>query len=269
MPLEPLSAPAFAFIAQVDEYYAALMRSAHPEPHLGGKLFYAGELTGQAREQARAAIVAANIAGAASLAASAQADIAKQSMRAGQVDFLVNSLDEALRILKNEIRKRETVAVCLTAAPESIEQEMQDRGVQPDLLLTGNAVESTHSPEPIGPESILDSIADGTEERTWLTWRASQAPALWLPRLDALALSLLPSEASQTRRWLERAPRYLGRLAQNTRVLHVSDSFAADFIERVRNLAATSEIPIPIEVEIGPWGKSLHQTLASTRITDN
>src|SRR5580698_3492686 len=113
MPPEPLSPAAFAFIAQVDEAYTVLMEAAQPGPHLGGKLFYAGALT----EPACAVTVAANIAGAATLAASDDRHAAKQAMRAGQVDFLVNSLDEALRILKNEIRKRETVAVCVTATP--------------------------------------------------------------------------------------------------------------------------------------------------------
>ncbi len=46
----------------------------------------------------------------------------------------MTSLDEALRILKNEIRKRETVAVCVAAAPETVEREMLERGVLPDLL---------------------------------------------------------------------------------------------------------------------------------------
>ena len=61
------------------------------EPSLGGKLLYAGELDAEAR----ALLVAANIAGAASLAASADAAARKQAMRDGVVDFLVTSLDEA------------------------------------------------------------------------------------------------------------------------------------------------------------------------------
>ena len=52
-------------------------------------------------------------AGAATLTASASAEAGKQAMREGVVDFLVTTLDEALRILKNEVRKHETVAVCV------------------------------------------------------------------------------------------------------------------------------------------------------------
>ena len=80
-------------------------------------------------------MVAGNIAGAA-IAGSDCGDQTrqKQAIRDGVVDFLVTSLDEALRILKNEIRKGETVAVCVGAAPKTVEQEMLERGVAPDLL---------------------------------------------------------------------------------------------------------------------------------------
>ena len=53
----------------------------------------------------------------------------KQAIRDGVADFLVNSLDEALRILKNQLRKRETVAVCVGLAPADVEREMKERGV--------------------------------------------------------------------------------------------------------------------------------------------
>ena len=40
-------------------------------------------------------------------------------MRDGVIDFLVTSLDEALRILKNEMRKRTAVAVCVVQDSEA------------------------------------------------------------------------------------------------------------------------------------------------------
>jgi urocanate hydratase len=241
MPPEPLSPAAFAFIAQVDEAYTTLMHAAQPESHLGGKLFYAGALT----EPACAATVAANIAGAATLAASHDHPAAKQAMRAGQVDFLVNSLDEALRILKNEIRKRETVAVCVTAAPESLEQEMHDRGVQPDLFFSEFVTKMPHE----------------ADAGTWLTWRPAQSPALWLPKLDAIALDCLPPDATATRRWLQRAPRYLGRIAQNLRILHTTEPIANQLVAQFKAAISTGEITIQIEIEQGPWGNSIQQSL--------
>jgi urocanate hydratase len=124
------------FLLNVERFYASLISASHPgsepegEPGLGGQLFYAGELD----PVGRALMVAANIAGAASLAATPDLDAQKQAVRDGVADFLVISLDEALRILKNQIRKRETVAVCVGAAPAAVNWEMLERGVLPDLV---------------------------------------------------------------------------------------------------------------------------------------
>ena len=119
MALESPLPAVFEFVGRVARAYANLAQSAlaDPETGLNGKLFYAGELD----EDGRALVVAANIAGTASLVATADRAAQKQAIRDGVADFLVNSLDEALRILKNQLRKRETVAVCLGLAPEAVE----------------------------------------------------------------------------------------------------------------------------------------------------
>ncbi len=123
MATNPNPPSALEFTLQVERFYAGLILVAAPntapgrEPGLGGKLLYAGELDAKAR----ALLVAANIAGAASLAVSADDGARKQAVRDGVVDFLVSSLDEALRILKNEIRKRSTVAACVAAPPQAPE----------------------------------------------------------------------------------------------------------------------------------------------------
>jgi hypothetical protein len=278
MPLEPLSPAAFAFIAQVEEAFATLLRSAgrletsvgetglgesgFDETGLGGKLLYAGDLD----EPARIFTVAANIAGAATLAASADPSAARQAMRDGVVDFLVNSLDEALRILKNQVRKREPVAVCVSVAADSIEREMRARGVVSDLSFsedfTGAHVrwkeltgEPTRKPHDHG--TPVESHAPGQggevgEGRTWFTWRVCDAPALWLPKLDALALDSLSPEDGLARRWIERAPRYLGRLAHNARTLHITQQQTAQILARF----GTAGIGVPVEITLGPWGDS-------------
>ena len=244
MAVDPIQAEGFAL--QVERFYAVLIRTAgapglasetwDPEPSLGGKLLYAGQLD----EEARALLVAANIAGAASLAASPDAAGRKQALRDGVVDFLVTSLDEALRILKNEIRKRETVAVCVALEPETVEQEMLERGVAPDLLRPGAA----------------DSLVD----QTLLCWRVASSPSIWLPKLDAIALDCMeedlgaPGLDSETwdsaRRWLRLAPRYLGRMAQGVRVLRCSESAAANFLERMREVVESGEIGVAVEIKL-------------------
>ena len=139
MTIDSAAPSALDFVIEVERLYASLLATQESdsavEPGLGGKLLYAGELDASAR----AFLVAGNIAGAASLAATANASVQRQAIHDGVADFLVNSLDEALRILKNEIRKHETVAVCIAAAPLAIENEMRERGVVPDLLAPGFA----------------------------------------------------------------------------------------------------------------------------------
>ena len=115
MASEAQSAEASEFVVRVERAYLALLATdlADAGIGLGGSLLYAGELD----RDSRALIVAANIAGAASLAATADRTAQKQALRDGVADFPVNSLDEALRILKNQLRKREPVAVCVGLRP--------------------------------------------------------------------------------------------------------------------------------------------------------
>ena len=211
-------------------------------------LLYVGELD----EHGRALMVAANIAGAASLAATADTAAQKQAIRDGVADFLVTNLDEALRILKNEIRKHEPVAVCVAASPASIEQEMLDRGVLPDLIRAPGSAGSVGisfsfegSPgavAPLGP----------AQDESLLTWSIDEAPAKWLPQLDAIAMDCLASDESSSaqiaRRWLRLAPRYLGRLAGNVRVLRCPTIAAHAIAERMRASVQVGEIPVRVRI---------------------
>ena len=263
MAVDPIQSFASGFALQVERLYAGLILagSANPagrfgpasetedrdtdsEPGLGGTLLYAGELDAEAR----ALMVAANIAGAASLAVSADATAAKQAIREGVADFLVTSLDEALRILKNEIRKRQTVAVCVALPPETGEgdfaREMAERGVLPDLA------------RPV-------EVAALQEDEALLAWRVDAAPALWLPKLDAIAIECLEGEtgsarADSTRRWLRLAPRYLGRLGQGLRLLRSRREIAARFQKRVQERVECGDIGVPVEIQwISPAAASI------------
>jgi urocanate hydratase len=78
--------------------------------------------------------VAANIAGAGCLAIDERPEACRAAMRSGACDFVVNTVDEALRVLKNEIRQRKPVSVGLTMAPTAALEELLDRGVLPQLF---------------------------------------------------------------------------------------------------------------------------------------
>lgn len=229
-PISSNSADALEFTLAVERAYAALVADgagAAEEPSLGGKLLYAGELNAGGR----ALMVAGNVAGAATLAATSDSATGKQAMRDGVADFLVNSLDEGLRILKNEVRKRETVAVCIAADAGSVEAEMRERGVVADLLA------------PVGAARLPDGIV-------MLTWRVASAPAQWLPKVDAIALECVEKTGGDgnARRWLRLAPRYLGRMSQGWRVMRCEQSVAGLFVARVRAAVAVGEIGAEVEV---------------------
>jgi urocanate hydratase len=255
-----------SFAATVDWLHAGLIHAAESESApdrehrgLGGKLFYAGDLDGVGS----ALVVAGNIAGAATLTATADIATQKQAIRDGVIDFLVTSLDEALRILKNEIRKGETVAVCVSQSPEEVEYEMVERGVLPDLLPPG----VLDAPK---FQAFLDLGARQIEPvaakkgQIVLTWSVASGQAHWLPRLDVLAEECLGCSQSRevwsARRWLRLAPRYLGRMAQGMRLLRCQACTAQWFVERVRERVENCEVVVPVEIRLSGQGDSkLHR----------
>ena len=61
---------------------------------------------------------------------------ARHAAQSGAVDFVVDTMSEALRILKNELRQRRSVAVALVGAVEAHAAAMEERGVQPQFVET-------------------------------------------------------------------------------------------------------------------------------------
>lgn len=235
--------PAFDFILPVERFYAGLVAHAH-DPSLGGHLLYIGALDADGRALA----AAANIAGAASLAVIPGSAAQRQAVREGIIDFLVADLSEALRILKNQLRKREPVAVCIASAPEPIEDEMRARGVLPDLLgpaVLGSAISDIVLT--LWPHAPRIASAPLAAEEVLAAWSVASAPAVWLPRMDALAAESLPAEATSAHRWLRLAPRYTGRLAQGVRLLRCSPSVAESIS---RQVSAAADLRANVELQI-------------------
>lgn len=78
--------------------------------------------------------LAATIAGGVFLGIEPSPQNLKLALRHGACNFMVNTLDEALRVLKNELRKRAPVAVGLLGNATQILPAIVERGVQPDFL---------------------------------------------------------------------------------------------------------------------------------------
>jgi urocanate hydratase len=105
--------------------------------------------------------LAATMAGAAFLGIDVDPERIKKRLKSGYCDFMVNSLDEALRILKNAVRKKENISVGLVGNCADIIPELADRGVVPDIL-----TDQTSAHDPLNgyvPNGM--SLADALELR--------------------------------------------------------------------------------------------------------
>src|SRR5712692_5048084 len=97
---------------------------------LSGKLIVSGGMGGIGGAQP----LAATMTGAAFLGIDVDPERIKKRLKTGYCDFLVTTLDEALRILKNAVRKKENVSVGLVGNCADIVPELAERGVVPDIL---------------------------------------------------------------------------------------------------------------------------------------
>jgi urocanate hydratase len=108
--------------------------AAAGEKHFGGelegKLIVSGGMGGMGGAQP----LAATMTGAAYLGIDVDPERIKKRLKTGYCDFMVNSVDEALRILKNAVRKRENISVGLVGNCADVIPELADRGVVPDVL---------------------------------------------------------------------------------------------------------------------------------------
>jgi urocanate hydratase len=97
---------------------------------LAGKLIVSGGMGGMGGAQP----LAATMAGAAFLGIDVDPERIKKRLKTGYCDFVVTTLDEAMRILKNAVRKKENVSVGLVGNCADIIPELAERGVVPDIL---------------------------------------------------------------------------------------------------------------------------------------
>jgi len=122
------------------ETFAAAARK-HFGGGLAGKLVVSGGMGGMGGAQP----LAATMNGAAFLGIDADPGRIKRRVKAGYCDVMVTELDEALRILKNAVRKREAASVGLVGNCADIVPELARRGIVPDLL-----TDQTSAHDPIG-----------------------------------------------------------------------------------------------------------------------
>ena len=130
----------------------------------------------------------------------------KTVFRSGGIDFVVNTLDEALRVLKNEIRQRKPLSVALIAAIEPTLAEMTERGVQPDLRWEAASSQTAE-------------LTAWLASRSWSVQEFTTETTAALRALDARLLDTLPLGDSLRRTWLQRITHYQRPSAGGSRLL--------------------------------------------------
>src|SRR5579862_6766601 len=111
------------------ETFAAAAQK-HFGTDLAGKLVVTGGMGGMGGAQP----LAATLNGAAFLGIEVDAERIKRRIRQGYCDICVNSLDEAIRILKVAVRKKHAMSVGLVGNCADVIPELARRGIVPDLL---------------------------------------------------------------------------------------------------------------------------------------
>jgi urocanate hydratase len=178
--------------------------------------------------EGRAMSVAASIAGAACLAVDSRAEVCRATLRAGACDFVVNTVDEALRVLKNEIRKRKPVSVAL-AMPEAVAlDELAERGVAPDVFVSTSGLVDRVAAQFAGlgarivggldAATLVDDYARtrGLAEREFRFGNAAE-----LQQFDRRLVEAVP-QVDQRRRWASLAPGFFYRDRPFRRVAYVT-----------------------------------------------
>jgi Urocanase Rossmann-like domain len=251
-------------VARVRTHYTLLCAAAAQQ-------FHAGSLAGQLLlidglvDEGDALLIAASIAGAASLVLETGTEAVRHCVRNGIVDFAVTSLAEALRILKNEVRKRQPIAVLLERQPMGVLAEMVERGAQPDMLrwsapdpalkgyidtMRARGAWPLPSPSPARADSQTPD-ARANDSQTDVCWRAGEGGTAVLRQLDLLAGQMLPADDLERQNWIARAPRYLSRALRLERCVAMTEGERSAFLAGVEERAAQGALAARVGIDAG------------------
>ncbi len=176
---------------------------------------------------------AVSIAGATALLLDPDAAVVKAVFRQGGVDFVVNTLNEALRVLKNEIRKGRPLSVVSEGEVAPAVAELRERGVLPDMQVVFRGVEDPA--EGLGREVLeLEGSADAVQpseglqrwldQRGWSEVELAAATAAGLREVDARLLAMLPEGDKVRRAWVQRIARYQRSAPGGARVMWLTQA---------------------------------------------
>ena len=192
----------------------------HLRPDWGGALILNMGLTDQSIP------LASTIVGAVCLSLEQDPATARNALRTGACDFVVNTLDEALRAMKNEVRQSKPLSVGLQGNQSQILRELLERGVAPQLVTnlpdpTDFQIQGATAPTPGEAATLLKSIID---QNQWTAHDYPQPTPAALKSFDTQAAALFDDLLRRT--WLAAAPRLFPRETPPHRTLWLTPSEA-------------------------------------------
>lgn len=191
-------------------------------PNWGGKLILNIGLIDQSIP------LASTIAGAVCLSLEPDPATARQALRTGACDFVVNTLDEALRAMKNQVRQAKPLSVGLQGNQSQILNEILERGVAPQLVtnLTNPTAFQTQGANALNPTEAATLLTSITEQNHWTAHDFPQPTPAALKSFDLQAAKILPPNDTLRRTWLAAAPRLFPRETPPHRTLWLTPSEA-------------------------------------------
>ncbi len=186
----------------------------------------------------RALALASLASGAASIFLEEDPGQIRMAVREGCCTFAVHSLDEALRIVKNEVRQRRAITVALGGDPATWLQDMAERGVQPQAFAATRELAPGEEPAIealrhrgmrtirgfglIAPHGDSIDLESHVEQATAGGWSLREETASSPAERRAQDAALLQSLTHEDRigllagQWLQAAPSLFPRALQRT-----------------------------------------------------
>lgn len=216
---------------------------------LGGRLLLAPDLQVEMQE----VVLATAIAGAAVLVVEPDPALIREANHGRVIDFSVTTLGEAIRILKNEIRKQQPVSVCLDREQDAAFAEMVDRGLQPDIVAVAGNHEQNLWASPFlsrGAQPLVVGSGSMSEpELLMISWSVSEGASRWLPKLDAILTGRLRGDPRA--QWLKSAPLYLDRQLRSERFVPLKPEEAEDFAAAIQSEVRSGAIASAVTLRVG------------------
>lgn len=170
----------------------------------------------------------------------------KHAVRTGACDFMVNTLDEALRVLKNEIRKGTPLSAGLLGDPQPILEAMVERGVQPDWI-AGPGDDAAIRQLVSRGATLLATAPQSVAAGDSLTRLHAANPAD-MRRLDAMVARLVAGDPVR-RDWMQHAPAYFSRQLPPVRVVQLWPPEIGSLREQLLALVQETSIQPGVSVD--------------------